>query len=288
MLGAIEEFSEEQRALLPQPPEAGAGEPGEKKGGEQPSAAPAPAADSTTPAAAPAAAAPSPEAPTAPAPPPTGDVRAALRASRRAEHGWREKAQRLEREVDELRKKVPADTSHVLTDEELAEAKEFAENPVVGKLLKIAEKAASAPAPAPAAEPQETGFQPEPLSPEVQEVVDDIPELLAWQNDPAKQKLWAAAKAEDTYLRMHTAWADAPLADRLAEVVLRVKADAGITTSPPNAAAPAAAPVQAPAVAPMTLSDMPGGGGDQPGPSRLARYQSMTQEQIFDELARGC
>ncbi len=285
MLGANEDFTEEQLALIPKPPEqgdSGNAPEGEKKDESAP--APSSAASEAAP---PAEAAPAPA--PAPSAAPAGDVRAALRASRRAEQNLREQTKRLQAENEELRKRLPAPPVTVdgLSSEDLEEIKQAAqENPLIEKLLTAAVKPA-APVAAPA--PAQSDFQPDALPPETQEAVDDVPELLAWQNDAAQHHLWAAAKLADAYLESLPAWADKPLAQRFEEVVKRVKADAGITTSNPasSRAAQETLAMQAPALAPTTLSDMPGGGGAQPEPSRLARYQQMTQEQIFDDLSRG-
>lgn len=161
-----------------------------------------------------------------------GDVRQALRAARRGEQKARERAERAERELEELRKKQPAQPpadEDDLSDEDIeALATDF---PAVGRLAKRVKtlqaqlKGQSAPQQqaAQAADPE---FEPPTLPDNVQGVVDDIPELLEWQNAP-DQVGWSMAVAEDAKLKVHPKWKDRPLSDRLAEVARRVAAELG-------------------------------------------------------------
>lgn len=161
-----------------------------------------------------------------------GDVRQALRAARRGEQKARDRAERAERELEELRKKQPAQLpadEDDLSDEDIeALATDF---PAVGRLAKKVKtlQAQLKEQPAPqqqatqAADPE---FEPPTLPDNVQGVVDDIPELLEWQNAP-DQVGWSMAVAEDAKLKVHPKWKDRPLSDRLAEVARRVAAELG-------------------------------------------------------------
>lgn len=194
-------------------------------------APPPPAPAAPTPAPAPVAE-PAPPAPTpaaAPAEAPKGSPVAALRASRRAERQFREKAERLERENEELRKQIPVPKGAdlpVLTDKLKEDLSTYAPDAIaaieardreIERLAGLDKGAAAAPPPAPE-------FEPEALDPELQDVVDTIPDLLDWQTNPARADAWAAAKAADRFLVTTGAFAGKSLAERLAAVVAEVKA----------------------------------------------------------------
>ena len=134
----------------------------------------------------------------------------------------------------------------------------------------------------------EPDFEPPSLPPELQDVVDQIPDLLDWQHNP-DQTLFEMAKAEDRKLLLHPKWKDVGEGKRLEEVVRRVKAD----IAPEQAPAPAEtkprvnvkdAIDKAPRVKPNTLSDI-GGGGDTPtAGSNLGRFSQMSDADIEAEL----
>ncbi len=258
----------------------------------------APAATTTTDtAAAPAAATPT----AAPAPEAAsdhGDVRGALRASRRAERQARSEAERLKAENEELRAKVPQVNDGV-TDAELAELD--TDMPIVAKAVREVRAAkAAAPAPAPAV-PAQAEFVPPTQPAQVQDVIDDIPALLAMQNNPDQSAFKLAVKT-DEFLQSHPKWADKPLAERLAECARRVQVELGTSAPPPQPPAPAPAPVaqtttqrrdpaqaiaSAPAPKPNTLSDIHGGAASTTESPGVAQFMNMSDDEIMAALARG-
>jgi hypothetical protein len=245
---------------------------------------------------------PAAAAPAAPAQPieaPQGDPRAALRASRRAERQARERAEQLAAELAELRKQVPQQQVPAsvdgITDQELAEMEQ--DFPAQAKLVRANRElqkqlqqvvASQAQQPAQAAQPE---FMPPALPPDLQEVVDDIPALLAWQCNP-DQTAFEMAKATDAALMVHPVWKDKPVAERFAEVTRRVQAELGAAPAPQPSQQqqPAATPAQVlasvPRQAPSTLSDIGAGGTGVENPLTLDRMARMSDEDILAELAR--
>jgi hypothetical protein len=228
-----------------------------------------------------------------------GDVRGALRASRRAERQSRERAERLEAELEETRKRIPAIADEGVSDAELAELE--ADMPVVAKALREvrAAKAATPPAPAPAPQAQPE-FIPPVQAAHVQDVIDDIPALLEMQNDPDQSRFDLAVQT-DALLKKHPAWHDKPLGERLAECARRVNADLGTAApaapapapqspaaapAPATRRSPAAAVAQAPVVHPTTLSDIAGGAAPTTATPGLKQFMNMSNEDIMRELER--
>lgn len=272
-----EEFTAEELALIPNDDGEGGQQADDAPQGQAP-AAPAATTDTAAPAA-PAANAPAPAAPAAPAPAQGGDVRAALRASRRSEHLARQEAERLRRENEELRAKAgtqPAEDPDAISDDEIRRAE--AVDPLLAKVARVASRAA-APAPAPAVQAPQPEFRPPVLPPEVQNDVDDVPDLLGWQNNP-DQTLFKAAVHADAYLLSLPEWASKTQVERLKEVVRRVQADHAIapsqTTNPP--ADPRERIANAPRQQPHSLSDIGAGGGRQPERPLLERMQAAKSD----------
>ena len=228
---------------------------------------------------------------------PKGDARAALRASRRSEHRLRQDVNRLQDQLKQAQAAIPAE---VLGDDDLSaeDLEQAADFPLVAKLMRqnkaLAEKvnaiAAQTQNPSNTAEAE---FLPPTLPPELQDVVDDIPQLLQWQNDP-DQAAFELAKIEDQKLLLIPKWQGVTTAERFAEVTRRVAAELS-----DDAPAPAPAPTPAPAkrfdvdqqismaarVRPNTLNDIGGGGGDTPkADSTLSRFQTMSDEEMVNEL----
>ena len=217
---------------------------------------------------------------------PSGDTRAALRAARRSEQRAKGEVERLRAENEALRAKVPAEPSEDITDEDVATIE--ADFPVIAKAVKAMRTVAATVKPQAAAAQADPEFEPPTLPPELQEVVDQIPDLLGWQHD-SDQTLFEMAKAEDRKLLLHPKWKDASEDKRLAEVVRRVKADiAEVTPEPtPQRANVKDAIARAPRVTPNTLADI-GGGGDTPNTtSNLGRYSQMSNEDIEADLLRS-
>lgn len=251
------------------PSEQASGEPGQTTAQGQPAEAAAPnntqADDKAT---------------NAEPPQPTGDVRQALRASRRAERQARERAERLEAELAELRSRVPAEPNpDEITEDELREVEESMPfiakiaRRVIGKEPAQKEQATTTPATAPS---------PPPVAEVVQDAIDDTPELLAWQSSQDQARFQAAIEM-DKYLSTLPAWKDKPLSERFQEVVKRVKADRGELTTQPNNV-PAGEIERA---KPSTLTDI-GGAGQAPNsdPLRLERMAKMSDEDIVAGLLR--
>ncbi|CAB4158946.1 hypothetical protein UFOVP703_44 [uncultured Caudovirales phage] len=262
---------------------------------QAPSPAPAPA-PAPTQAPAPAAPVAAPAAPTPPAAPAPqedksrGDLRNALRASRHNERQLRERVEQMERDIADMRAgKQPAAASPSTPKDMEAYIAEVELNfPEQGRVLRaqqqqLQELQARMPAAPP---PPEPAFIPEQLDPRLQEVVDDVPELLAMQSTKELQEQWTAAKALDAALSTLPAWKDKPLQQRFAEVVKQVKQQFGAPAPAPidPAAAVQAAVAGAQARPPTTLSDLAGGVAPQdmtPDP------RNMTDDAIMAWLDRS-
>lgn len=219
---------------------------------------------------------------------PKGDVRAALRASRRSEDRLLREKAHLEEQLEAVKKLVPAQQpdGESLTDEELAQAEDF---PLVAKLARqnkrLNEKIDTLQSQQIPSQPAAKEFQPIILPPEFQDVIDDIPDLLAWQQDP-DQSAYQMVEIEDAKLLLHPKWKSKPLAERLAEAARRVAADLNEADPAPtkNRVNVDDAIASAPRVKPNTLGDI-GGGGDIPkSASNLGRYSQMSDEDIEAEL----
>lgn len=298
-----DDFTAEELKLIPEPePEelqamkdAGAIPAPAPSPSEPPSPAPAPEPSPAPPAPAPNAAAQPPAAP-APEPAPAndkpqGDMRVALRAARRGEARALDRAKAAEAELATLREKLPADQRQDNDGVDLSDAEMSAleaEFPAVAKVARAA-KAASAAAQAAleaaAPAPAEQEFIPQALPPELQEAVDEVPDLLAWQHNP-NQEVFERAKRMDGYLFADPVWKAKPVAERMAEVVKRVKQDMGIASPAPapQRADPDAAIANAKRSDPNTLSDIGGGGGKEPPPDNRDRYSKMSEEAIMADL----
>lgn len=257
--------------------------------------APAPeAAPATTeaPAAEPAAAATPADAaapaaePTANTEQPQGDTRAALRAARHAEKRAREEANRLREEVEALKAgKAPVDTS--ITDAELAEMdRDFPQQAKIVRQQRALQEQLAKLAPPPA----QQEFEPMSYDPAVQEVIDGVPDLLAWQYDPQAQDKFQRAIAYDKALQSDPDWAGKTLQERFTEAASRTKRAFAPAAAPATpSAAPAAAPrtdpakviANAPVEGPKGISDFRGGA---PGNAPTVNYQGMTDEQIMASL----
>jgi hypothetical protein len=309
----IASLDPEAQALLMQLTPEGA-EPGtpptfgvDKDEGTSAAAAPAPAEPTPTPAPtpqptpAPTAAPADPQAPAAtpaPTPAPTsapaepqGDPRAALRHARRNERKLREDNERLAREVEELRSKVGTDPGgkgtslEDMTDEQLAEVEENfplqaaavreirALKATVQRLEQTAKPAA----------PSETEWEAPTFDPRVQDVIDQVPTLLAWQYSKADQDKFALATDFDASLLHDPVWKSKTPVERFQEAVRRTEQHLGVssTAAPPARQDPAAVIAAAPSQAPAGVSDFRGGGPAQPP---TLDYSRMTNEQILASL----
>lgn len=210
----------------------------------------------------------------APEPKAQGDTRAALRAARRDAKRANERAQQLEQEVADLKAgKTPAATQ--VTDEELAELDE--NFPVAAKLAREVAELKAKLHTAPKAAPVDD-FEPVKYDPEIQELIDAVPELVNWQYDPKTQDRFHAAIEMDKYLMTLPDWKNKPFNERLVEVTRRVKADVapGEPKRDPQAVIDALK-----TDGPKRISDFKG--GMQPDKS-TPDYSKMSDEEILASL----
>ena len=230
-----------------------------------------------------------------------GNVTAALRASRRAERRATQEAERLRRELEEVKAKLPAGATNA--DGELDEslAQDFPQ--IAAALKKRDELIADLSGRIKAADQAAAGTQADaefvpPLQPAaVQEVIDEIPSLLAMQHNP-DQTGWKLAIGYDAVLVNHPKWASKTAAERFAEAARLAEVELATSTTPQGAAPTAAQQAEAArqkaaqAVAnagrrqPETLSDFGGAASESEG-SNLARFSKMSDADIEAELLRG-
>lgn len=229
-----------------------------------------------------------------------GNVKAALRAARRAERRALQESDRLKRELDEIKAKLPAGAIGDDGDLDDTLAQDF---PQIAAALKkrderIAQLNDQLKASSQAAAEQSSDFTP-PLQPaEVQDVIDEIPTLLAMQHNP-DQTGWKLAIGYDAVLFNKPKWANRTPAERFAEAARLAQAELSPSTSQSSSAQPTAAEqaeaarlkaAQAAAAAgrrnPETLSDF-GGAASEPQGSNLARFSKMSDSDIEAELLRG-
>ncbi len=213
---------------------------------------------------------------------PQGDVRAALRAARRAEQRARDEADRAKAELAELRSRVPQEPAPGdMSDAEIAEAER--DFPLLAKTARYVKDHMAAPKPTtqPA---QADEFTPPSLPPLVQEAVDSTPALLAWQHDPDQGRFALAVKT-DALLQEHPHWRDKPMADRFQEVVRRVNAELPTAVQPARQD-PREVLANVPRQTPETLTHIGGGGGRAPEAPALERYMKMSDDDIVADLLR--
>lgn len=265
-----------------------------------PTPAQAPAAQApAAPAAAPTAAAPTPAAPAAPTQQPTGDPRAALRAARAAEQralkaaaAVKSENERLQAELADLRQKAGIKSEGEMTAQQLEDLKEYA--PAAYATYMAAQEKLKSLTPAPAAAPAAQDFTPDTFDDYLQDAIDDVPVVQAWQYDRTKQTEWAAVKAADGFLSKLPGWsvpANATPEQRHEILVKRFNQAAAEVLSrynatppaPPTPAQLAAARIaQAPVgAAPVTAGNLRG--GESPA-NVFPNYHQMTDEQIMASL----
>jgi hypothetical protein len=253
-----------------------------------PSAAPSPAA-ATAPSAAPAPAA-APAATPAPAPAePQGDPRAALRAARRNEKRLRDDLERANRELEELRAGKASTGQKSVVEMSEDELRELEENfPMQAQLVRTTRELQAkvdslTKAPAQAGDDE---WEPPAYQPQVQEVIDQVPQLQAWQFSKADQPKFHMAVQYDDSLRADPLWKTKPPQERFAEAVRRTQEAMGAQPSAhptPARQDPAAVIAAAPATTAqgMGISDFRGGAtADAPA----LDYRRMTDEDILASL----
>jgi hypothetical protein len=209
-----------------------------------------------------------------------------------AEQRAREALAEKDRELAELRAKVPAPKP--ISDTALASLREYHPEDAAAIEKALAENA-ELKGKLQTAAPATPDFIPEILPTEYQTVVDEHPDLLAWQQNP-DQTLYLAAGAMNEALLATPKWANASIAERFAEVARLVKENAGVApaASPTPASATLsdaqrviAAAVAASAGRPPTIGDLRGGASEATNPSpdfhALAK-QGLTDEEIMARL----
>lgn len=202
----------------------------------------------------------------------------ALKGARQEARLYRERANRAEQELADLKagKTPEASESERLTDAEVEEL--AADFPQLAKLAKVVARASQA---APAAQAPTEPDESDPL----QDAIDSVPLLAEWQ--AADSDKWERAKALDRALEGSPKWKDKPITARFAHVAGLISAEYDIQT--PVATAPSAAPTHrkppeqvigaAARNAPNTLSDFKGGAPDASRDSidRLPPVQQMNR-----------
>lgn len=212
---------------------------------------------------------------------PQGDTRGALRASRRNERRLRDELDQIRQENEALRQGKPkVDTS--ISDAELAELE--MDFPVQAKIVyqqRELQQQLEQAKPA----PKQEEFEPASYNPEVQDLIDGVPDLLLWQYDPLAQDKFQRAIAYDAALAVDPDWKDRDLSERFVEAARRT--NAAMTPAPASAAPaaqrtdPAAVIAAAPVQGPKGISDFRGGA---PANTQTVNYQGMSDEQIMASL----
>ena len=216
-----------------------------------------------------------------------GSTAAALRASRHAERVAKARADDLARENAELKAKLPTQQATAPLDASTLEDLENYAKPAAERLRQLeAENAAFKAAAPAAAAPAAPEWEPDIQKPAVQEVVDANPDLLEWQSKAENAALWDAAVAQSNALDGFPGWRAKPLADRFAEVVRRVKADAALATSPAPSASLADAQrvidAAKPVERPFAVGDLRG--GEPPSNAPVLNYSKMSDEDIIASM----
>jgi hypothetical protein len=253
--------------------------------GDPPAATPAPSSEPAPPA-------PSPAPTSAPAPAPSGDARGALRASRQQEKRLRGEIDRLKQENEALKKGQPDPESIDLTADELEDLR--VNFPAQYKVAMMTKQLRDNQQQQRELEEHDSdGFQPPQYAPEIQLVIDQVPELLSWQFDEASQNKFARAIEHDKALLTDPDWKTKPAVERFAEAARRTRA-AFETNAPAPAptTAPAPAPAgtrtdpakviaDAPTDGPKGLSDLRGGG---PANAPALDFNKLTDADIMASL----
>jgi len=225
-----------------------------------------------------------PEPTPAPASQDGGNVKAALRASRHQEKRLREQNATLQAELEALRAgKTPEESSELSTQELDDLKRDFPAQFKVWQETQVLKQQLQQQAPPPP--PSE--FQPRLAPPEVQVLIDEVPQLVQWQHDPAAQDKFDKAIEYDEALRHDPDWKGRTVVERFNEAARRAAAATGSSASPSPAAPaasridPAAAIASAPSIGPKGISDFPGGA---PGNAPKLDYTRMSDQDILASL----
>lgn len=195
----------------------------------------------------------------------------------------------LRQELEELRAKAGNTTqpeADDYTDEQLEDLRENypLQYRMVMELRALKEKVETTLPKAPAPAPE---WQPPEFAPEVQEVIDQVPTLLAWQYSQADQQKFQMAAEFDASLLHHPDWKHRSPVERFQEAVRLTQArfapaPAATPAPTPDPAATAAKRIEeAPAHAPVAIHDFRGGG---PAAAPTVDFRSMSDEQILGSL----
>lgn len=209
----------------------------------------------------------------------------ALKGARRDAAQFRQRAERAEQELADIKAGKKADPEgDGLTPEYLAEIE--ADFPQLKPLVTAVAKAAAKPATTAVASETEDAGDP------LQDAIDSVPLLAGWQaEDPEK---WERAKALDRALNGSPKWKDKPLEQRFAHVSRLVAAEYDIQDEQPAVVAPAnptpsrkspeKAIESAARAAPNTLSDFKGGGAEA-SRDNLDRMPATQQMRKFEDMS---
>lgn len=213
-----------------------------------------------------------------------GDPRAALRAARAGERRALAHAKELEEKLAKLQTAQPATPAGEPEDPLAAIEQDFPQLKVLtAEVRELREKTRTA-EPEPKSEPVEE-FIPQKFNDSMQDMIDSVPQLQAWQFDPAGQANFQAAVKLDAYLAALPQWKDKPTAERLAEVTRRVALEASqaapVAPATTNRRNPADVIAGLKPEGPKGISDLRGGAA----PGQLSpNYKQMTDEDIMASL----
>lgn len=209
-----------------------------------------------------------------------GDPRAALRAARHGERRALAHAKELQDEIDRLKAGKPATGDGEQVDDLAAVEQDFPQLKVLtDKVRELSKPTVKTDGPAAQVEEE---FIPPAFNPEMQELIDGVPQLQAWQFDPAGQTNFQAAVKLDAYLAALPQWKDKPLAERLAEVTRRVASEAAqATPEDTNRRDPAEVIANLKPEGVKGISDMRGGAA--PGQNK-PNYAAMSDEDVMASL----
>jgi len=208
-----------------------------------------------------------------------GSVKAALRASRAAERRMRDALAAKDAEIHALREgKAPVSTE--VSEADLAQMEQDfpSQAALVRNQRRLEQELAELRA---AVKPAD--WQPPSYAPEIQMHIDEVPELLAWQNDKAQQNKFAAAIEHDKLLETDADWREKPVAERFAEAARRARAQftpAPVTPATPRND-PAAVIAAAPMATPKGIGDFRGGG---PANAPATDFSKMSDEAVMASL----
>jgi hypothetical protein len=160
-----------------------------------------------------------------------------------------------------------------MSEEELADLEENfpVQAALVREVRELRQKVTEhAPAPAPA--PASTEWHAPTFEPEVQDVIDQVPQLQAWQFSQTDQDKFQLAATFDDALRKDPTWASKPAVERFAEATKRAVVYLSAQPPAPSPAPAAATPPAAPRKNPDEV---------------IANAQAQTPAGIFRAVTRS-